>query len=329
MRSIGTWAFPLLSGELSVVEIREGYNSVAMISDKLTTDLIDSKKFSHVAELTYQAVGDEITGVPEGKPYPLVEAGDRDFVLKHFRDGLRIAINKEVIDENDIGNIILRLNFMGKYLAKRSEKRTLLKVTDHHGSKASPTEPRALYLNGTGTALYTTTANAPGPECPAGTRLTNTALVDSDSIELARKHIANYRDTLGERIAIPVSDMVLLVPDALVNVAWRILNSEFEPGVFNEKNTYGPKGLWKPMLVSSPYMDDLSASAWYLGDPKSIFRRKIKQQMENVTLGTQTESYLQSGVAFQARVGQDIDVGAVGYNTMLQCLSGSTAPADE
>jgi len=82
-------------------------------------------------------------------------------------------------------------------------------------------------------------------------------------------------------------------------------------------------------VVSSPKLDDYSTSAWYLGMFPRQFRRKWKLRAEYVTLGQDTESYLRSRIAFQMRVAWDCEIGAVDYVYVVQCLSGTTAPADE
>jgi hypothetical protein len=103
------------------------------------------------------------------------------------------------------------------------------------------------------------------------------------------------------------------------------------PGVENEVSNWGPRGKWRitpERVISSPKLDDLSASAWYYGAPKRQFVRKWKLRMEYVTLGANTEEYLKRRVAFQARIAWDVEVGARDYVYWVQSLAATTFPKD-
>jgi hypothetical protein len=325
-RAITSSAFPLLAGSLTVAGIVAAYEAVPVIGDQLVTEIEDNKKWSHFAELRPESVRNE--GVLEGEAFPEVGAGERKYSIGHLKDGLRVSITTEAVEENNVADIIRRIQFLGDYLAKRIEKRTLSRVTDHDGSAASGAEPFSLHVNNAGVALYAATANSPGTETPSGTRLNNNALVDESSLTNARKHLAGYRDSLGERIAVPMSEAFILVPDALIDSALKIVGSELVPGVFNELNPWGPRGQYKPKLLSSPYLDDLSTGAWYFGAFRLQFVRKFKFKMTNVTLGDMTQAYLERDIVFQARVSADVEIGATKFNQVVQCLPGTTAPKD-
>ena len=103
--------------------------------------------------------------------------------------------------------------------------------------------------------------------------------------------------------------------------------SEMIPGSVNELNSWGPKGRYRPRVMSSSKLDDLSTSAWYLGWFQKQFVRKWKMVFEYVTLGTQTESYLRSDIAFQARLSWDCEVGARDHVFVVQCIEGTTNPS--
>ena len=325
-RAIMSSAFPLLAGSMTVSGVTAAYESVAVIGDQLVHDLEDKKKWSHYAELRPESVREE--GVLEGEAFPEVGVGERKYSIGHLKDGLRVSITTEAVEENNVADIIRRIQFLGEYLAKRIEKRTLKRITDHDGSAASGSEPFSLHVNNAGVALYTTAANSPGTETPSGTRVVNNALVDESSLTTARTHLVGYRDSLGERITVPMSESFILVPDALIVAAGKIVDSELVPGVFNELNPWGPRGRFRPKLLSSPYLDDLSTRAWYFGAFKNQFTRKYKFKLTNVTLGDMTQAYLERDIVFQARVSADVEIGATAFNQVVQCLAGTVAPKD-
>jgi len=205
-------------------------------------------------------------------------------------------------------------------------------VTDYDGSKSSPTEPYVYRPNGTGTALFSATANTPGTRAPSGTCIQNNALVDETDLDASRNRLAGFKNARGERISLPWSEVVTFVPYALIGTLSKIGNSEYVPGVENERSNYGPSGMWSippERRLTTPKLDDLSSSAWYQGIPKRQFKRKWKLRFEYVTLGTDTQAYLNSRIAFQARIAWDVEIGATDYVYWVQNLSGTTFPADE
>ena len=100
----------------------------------------------------------------------------------------------------------------------------------------------------------------------------------------------------------------------------------------NELSNWGPRGKWNipiERIYSSPKCDDLSTGCWLYGAFARQFYRKWKLRFEYVTLGMETQAYLNSRVAFQARLAWDCEVGAVGYNMVIRNLAATTAPGDE
>mgnify|MGYP001049612437 CR=1 FL=1 len=326
-RAIQASAFPLLAGGMTIAGIQEAYAAVPAIGGELVTDTEDNKRVSIYAGITSEDL--KIDRVDEAKDFPEIGAGEEKFEIRSNRNGRRISITAEMIEENDVPNIVERVNALGEIAGETVEQQTLRRVTDHTGSAAVGAEPYALRPNGVGTALYNSTAGNPGVRATNGTRVLNNALVDETDLEAARARLVSMRNSLGARISIPMSRCILLVPDALAGTAAKLTNSEYQPGVENELNNWGPRGMYRPRVLSTPKLDDLSTSAWYLGDFKRQFKRKWKLRFEYVTLTTDTESFLKSRIAFQARVAWDVEIGAVDYVYVVQCLSAATAPADE
>ena len=325
VRAVMSSAFPLLSGALTVAGINDAFIAVPTVGQELVREVDDNKKSSRYASLT--SMDTEIDKVEEGKPFPEILAGEESFEVRNKRNGRRISITAETIDENDVAGFVQKINALSEIAAELIEEQTLERVTDVHGSGSSPAEPYVLRPDGAGAALYSTTANNPGTRAPSGTRINNNALVDGTDLDNARTVLAAMRNYRGRRISIPVSRTQLLVPDAKVGVALKIANSRLEPGVENEINNWGPEGAYRPKIVSSPKLDDISTSAWYLGDFKKQFVRKWKLRLEMVSLEGNTQAYLESRIAFQARIAWDCEIGATDYVYVVQSLSGTTAPS--
>lgn len=326
-RTIMTSAFPLFAGGLSVSAINEAYEAVPTIGQDLVTDMESNKKWVQVGGVLSHVHGGLETG--ENQPFPLVGASQERFDIGSNRKGLRMEITQEMIEENDTEGLLERLNALGEIPAEDVEVLTLDRVTDYDGSAASAAEPYALRINKVGKQLYTTTANNPGTRTPSGTRLTNRPLVSTTSLEAARALLALNQNSRGLPIAMPVSQMILLAPDALASTASKILNSELEPGVENEVNDWGPRGRNRPTLRTTSFLDRRSTTAWYLGAFKKQFKRKWKIRMETVTAMGDLVTFLRSRVAFEARVAWDVEVGAQDYVYVVQCLAATSSPKDD
>ncbi len=324
-RAITTGAFPLLMGGMVVAAFNEAYAAVPTIGQELVTDMEDNKKVTLIAGVHPEDT--KIDRVDEGKEFPEIGVGEEKYEIRHKRNGRRLSLTAEAIEENDVAGFVARVNTLAYIAASMVERQTLERVQDVDGSGVSPAEPYVLRINGTPTTLYSASANSPGTRAPSGTRIQNNALVDDTDLDAARVRLASMKDSLGNRIQTINSRTKLVVPDALLNLALQITGSEMIPGSVNELNNWGPKGRWRPQVVSSPWLDDYSTTTWYYGDFQTQFARKWKLMMEYVTMSGTTEDFLRSRVAFQARIAWDVEIGARDYCYVVQSLSATTAPA--
>jgi hypothetical protein len=323
-RAVMASAFPLLAGGLTVAGINAAYMAVPTIGEELVTDREDNKAVSIYASLLSEDT--QVDTVKEGEDFPEIGAGEEKYEIRHKRNGRRISITMETIEENDVANITSRINALGEIAGEFVEEQTLRRVCDIDGSGTSPAEPYVLRINGAGAALYQTDADPLSRLPSTGNRVTNNALEETPNLDTARARLAGMKNSRGKRISIPMASCTLLVPDALVGTASWIQGSLLEPGIENQQNNWGPRGKWRPRLLSSPKLDDLSTTAWYLGWFQKQFIRKWKLRYETVTLGTNTESYLKSRLGFQARIAWDCEIGATDYVYVVQNLSATTAP---
>ena len=323
-RAVMASAFPLLSGGLTVAGLNDAYDAIPTIGQELVSELEDPKVSTTLAAVHTLDVGKD--RVNESEDFPEIGASEEKYTIGQKRNGRRLSITMEAIEENDVPGISEKVNALGEIASDFVEEQTLSRVCDLHGSASSPAEPYVMHRNGAAASLYSSTANTPSARTPSGTRVTNNALADVTNLDAARTVLAAMKNERGKRIAIPISRCKLLVPDALAGTAGQILRSEMVSGVVNEVSAWGPRGDYRPRLLSSPKMDDLSTSAWYLGWFEKQFVRKWKLRMEYMTLTGDTESKLRSRIAAQFRVAWNCEIGARDHVYVVQCLSGTTAP---
>ena len=324
-RAVMTSAFPLTSGILAIAGINDAYEAVPTIGQELVTEMNDNKRNSVVAGILSD--NPAVDGVKEGDAFPEIGASEEKFEIRHKRNGRRLSITAEMIEENDVGTIVDRINALGEIAAETIEEQTISRVCDEFGSATSGAEPYVLHYNGSGVALFQTDADPLTRLSSSGNRYTTNPLVDTTDLDNVRLRMASFTNSRGKRISIPASQCDLIVPDALLHTALKITGSEMEPSVENEINNWGPRGQFKPRRVlSSPKLDDISTSAWYYGIPKKQYRRKWKLNFEYMSLGNTTESYLTHRIAAQFRLAWDVEVGAVDYVYVVQSLEATTAP---
>ncbi len=329
-RAITTSAMPVLTGTAVVKMINDRYQEIPTIGQELVQEFDDNKKITTIAAILNE--DKNVDEVKETEEFPEIGASEETVEIRHRKNGRKLTLTTEMIKENDAPNFLMRVNALAEIANDYVEELTLKRVTDHHGSAAAPAEPYAYRPEGTGTQLYNATENYPGTRAPSGTRVNSNPFVDETDLENVRTVLAAMKNSRGKRIGIPQSERILLVPDALIGAVSKVLNSEYVPGVENEVSNWGPKGRWNippERLLSSPKLDDLSTSAWYYGAFKRQFMRKWKIRFTYVTLGQNTQAYLDRDIAFQARISWDCEVGATDYVWVVQSLAATTAPADE
>jgi len=328
-RAISASAFPILTGTLAIAAINDRYINLPKIGQELVEEIDDNKKVTTIAAV--EALDKNIEEVKDGDDFPEISASEEKVEIRHKLNGRKLTILASAIEENDVPDIVGKINALPEIANDWIEEQTLSRVTDYYGSAATPCEPYAYRPGGTGTQLYHATDDYPGARASSGTRINSNALEDDSDLDAARDHLAAMKNNRGKRISVPWSEVKLLHPNALIGTVSKIFNSEYVPGVENEVSNYGPKGRFHipaERLVSSPKLDDLSTSAWYLGAFKRQFRRKWKLRFEYVTLGMDTQAYLNSRIAFQARLAWDVEIGAVDYIWCVQNIAATTAPYD-
>lgn len=329
VRTVSASAFPILTGSLVIAAMNDAYQGLETIGEQLVTELEDAKKVTSISAV--HSLDKDISSVKETDEFPEISASDEKAEIRHLRNGRLLTISQEAIEENEIPDIVNRVNALAEISSDWVEEQTLYRIYDYYGSAAAPAAPYTYRPDGAGTALYSATANTPGARAPLGNWVQNNALADETDLEAARIRLATMKNGRGKRITIPQSLIKILVPNALVGKALKIANSQYVPGVENEVSNWGPQGKFfipPERIVSSPKLDDISSTAWLYGAFQKQFVRKWKLRFEYVTLGMDTESYLKRRIAFQARIAWDVEIGATDYVYVVFNTTAAAMPKD-
>lgn len=204
------------------------------------------------------------------------------------------------------GQFVMRANQLGRDASDAMEKLIAYRISDSTGL-----DGRRVYRpDGTETALYSTTARPRGTNLKESNGLATTANLDAARALGAamKKHNVAPKEPIGWR------PEVLVIPDALVNVAFKLLNTEQDVGnANNDLNPWGPKGQWRPKIVSSQFLDLISTTDWFLGEPTKQFVKKEVIGLEMTTKGSDSELAFTADIPSQMKVRFDMEVGAIDY----------------
>jgi len=303
-RAITTTAFAILTGNTVVAAIRDAYEAVPRIGEKLTMPFASNAQTDTIVGVLTEAT---IKKIAEGKEYEEAGAVEEYVTVGHQKQGGIIRVTDEMIRFDQTGQFLMKLNTLAVDAAEAIEQLIVDRVTD-----AKTASGEYVYRpSGTATALYSTTARTRGTNGVAVN-----ALVDTTDLDNARALLAGMKRHNGKPVL--VAPNVMLVPDALLATAVKILGSELIPGTENELNPWGTRGRWRPMLLSSPFMDLNSTSTWFLGDPQKQFKKKEVLGMETTTMGAGSAEMFTHDIVFMAKVRFDTEVFCDDYVHFVQ-----------
>jgi len=323
-RAIMASAFPLLMGNLTISQFNAQYVSATRVSDRLVTEMDTNKRSTEIAAILNTDV--DVDTVPEGEMFPPISAGEERYTILQKRNGRRLSLTEDAIQENNVADFVNQVNALAEIYSYRVEYQSLERIQDIDGSASSAARPYVLNFNGSGTPLYVTSNAVMSRLGSSGNRIVDNALGDDSDLEEARVLLAAMTNSLGFRVDIPLSGCQLLVPSTLEPTALKIRNSILTPGESNAYNAWGPQGQYTPEVIASAVLDRYSTTAWYLGDFRKQFKRVWKTRMAYMSLGGQTESMLQSAIAFQASIRWSMEVGATDAAYVIQNLVSTGYP---
>ena len=325
-RTITTSAFPVIAGQLTAELMSRNDDEAETIWQELVEVRDTNKETTHLIRIINQDPS-HIGGKRriEGDPYPLMASGEERFQVDTIDDGRRIAINQKVIETNDKAGFMEQIGGLREWAMNRRDVVTLYRVWDLYGSGTTPAAPYVYRPNGSGTALYTTSATA-HRRARSGTRVTDRPLVDGASLQAAINILANMRDENGIRVG-GLVELDLVVPHALAATADVLVLSERTPGVVEAFNPYGPRGRYRIRVLTSPKIDDFTTQDWLLGRRISRqFQMVTRLNMEFVSMPGSMQDFLRTRLAFEARIADEFEVGARDHNRVVQALATTTAP---
>ena len=257
-------AFAVLSTKLLSAKVIEGYNSVGgMVMDELIPTVPSARRFNNVAGVTSLGGGSE---VEDGHPYPETDFSTKWVQTFEKKYGNLLSLSELMMQEDQTGLVMRQASQVGAMLRQQREIAMVRGVTD-----ADTTTYRPL---GVATALYSSgNQNLIGSSGISG-YTSAIALVDwTDVNEVLTCRATKVLDDRIDGTPQPIADLFgpakLLVPMALdttaryIKTATKVVTT---PGATSGSSMEfsNPVG-GRFEVVSSPYLDSLSATTWYYG----------------------------------------------------------------
>jgi len=329
-RAVLSSAFPAAISNMNFAMVNEAYLAVPTIGQELVSELDDVKEVSTIPDVVVH--DNAVERKSEGEDYSEVGGGELKYQVLSKHNGRITRISQKLIDQNDIPGIVTRLDALGTIAAELIEELTIKLVFDKDGSATTPKEPYVFRDKGGPAAIYRTTGTGTFNRLPStGNRYENNAFADESDLENARKRLTSMKNHRGKPLLIDRSQYRIVFPDALLDKVLRILHSEDVPASVGEHNRWGPLGQFKPLPITSPYIDDLiNVSTWLFGAPQLQYVRKWGLRPEIITVTGMNPgnagNYLNARIGYTSRIAWDVWVGARDYVYVVQNLDGSTAP---
>jgi len=312
--SVDVSQFPVITAVLVEKMVIQGFNAFAGIGDQLVTPFNSTLEISKVpgADIT-----SNMRDIEPGMPYHHdADIAEKWIQIAGKKRGDILDITEEAIMHDQTGLIMREAAKFGQQAAIDREKKIMYTIQD---TTVNNVNYYAFYPSGTRVALYSGTVAATHPY----SNLIDDALQHWTDLDHAKTQFTTFRDVQGEPIW--VEPKILLVPKALETVAKRLINNSLLPasrlgltGVVDSQNEANPfAGAYT--VLSSPYLDMVSTSHWYLGDFKAQFLEKVVYPLQVLTrMDAKNDPAWERDIKAQYKVRYWEQPGAVDYKYVVK-----------
>ena len=292
--------FPQATEQLLSTITIDAYNSFPGIADSIVPMSLNPRTLTERIPGFTHAEGPK--PIMPGEVYPRTGFADKwvefEEATHNKKEGVEIAVLEETIRFDQTNQILQRAQEIGEALRTERERRTVRAVLGI-GADSGTTLSGVYYPSGVDTALYSSgqsnlrTNTSPIYNHPG--KAANSTLEDyTDFQEVMAMHAANIRDDRAVTTARPIvwTPNTLLIPIALRTTAINILYAQgitwiANTGAATPTATTGPEiraaasnpipsifqGGGVPMPFSSPFVDEVSTTAWVMYDNRKSFVR--------------------------------------------------------
>lgn len=275
---LGINLFQTVTGAVIARRVMDAYDQAAGIGDQLVTVERSSVRNERIPGFTALQGPRE---VKEGMPYEEASFGDKYVSTVESKKGRLLSITEEAVHFDQTNELLRRAARLGEATRQEREKTIVRGAVD---ADYNATTGTGVYRpSGTLTSLYQDDAdnlNVIGPDNPYSGFDAALPLADWTSLATPLKFHAVYvkddRHTPEEGEPIAWQPRILLVPKSLEIKALQIVNATLVPAT-SGGSAFGGNPLRGAFTVlSSPHLDQISTTNWYLGDfPRQFIWKEI------------------------------------------------------
>lgn len=307
--SLTTSIFPVVTAELLQNKIIEAYDQAPGIVNELITVVASRVRNQKMAGFT--GIGGSLD-VPEGMPYEETGFGEKYVTTSETKKGRILSINEETIMFDQTGEISRRANMLGEYVKQEWERSTLRAIMD-----ADTGSGKYVYRpSGVAEALYNVDGSNYNYIGASNTTSTSfnaaSPLVDWTDFDHVRKYRATeVKDDRQDGTQLPIgminSGLTMLVPESLLGTALSIYNATqvtVEGATTSAHNAHtggNPVRAMVSKIVSSPYVDEVSAADYYMGQFSRQFIWNELMPLQTFVQGSGSESAFERDVVLRIK----------------------------
>lgn len=305
--AITTSIFPVVTGELLSSVLIEAYESAPSVAQQLVTVQRATVRNQKMAGFTSLGGGAEVA---ENNPYTETGFDEKYVVTKETKRGRILSISEELIMFDQTGEILNRARMLADYLRQDWERTVIRGVIDaDSGSGVYVWRP-----SGTGATLYNTNGSNKNYIGSGGVTGFDAAspLVDWTDIDHIRKYRATkIKDDRTDGTQLPIgmvnTGLTLLVPESIRGTADSIVNAtevvtEGATSAAHQATKFGnPVKSMVSTVVSSPYVDEVNADDYYIGQFSRQFVWTELMPLQTFLQGAQSESAFERDIAFRIK----------------------------
>lgn len=189
--------------------------------------------------------------IPEAGEYKYGSLGEDYENAQAVTKGKAIALTRQMIVNDDLGGFNRRVRLMGRAAARTVNGDAYAYLTSGSSNHGPTSADTGQYFNATAVTTAGGHANLTGP----GTAM-SVAAFGVGRVAMRKQKDKSLRDTLN------IQPSVLVVPVGKEDLAKQLITSESDAAASNSRVANIYRNAFT--VVSDPYLDGISATAWYL-----------------------------------------------------------------
>jgi hypothetical protein len=306
---IGTSLFAKATGALINKKVRDAYDEVPAIGDKLVTVVPSSLKQETFVAFTAM---DNIEEVRELEEYKSRGIGEIYFSITNHKYGGIIGVSEETVKMDQTGQILMRAAKIGE--VARLYKEDLI-VTAVIGPAVDSSTDSKFKPLGSPAVLYKSTARTTDAQGGVGgaNGLTGYADINHAALQAVNALVAKQYSEGGSTRYVNLGGMmgwILLCPAELHDEAWEIVNTQKTPFSADNAENYWRQFQFVPRWT--PFYD-AATTTWIVGDFRKdfIYTEVFPLEVKRLARGSEIEFTRDMIAAYKVRFAGGI--GAIDY----------------